>query len=140
MMHRSSLLNKHRGTIGQFMLYAGVGAIGTIGHYTTLIVLVEFWALDPVIASCLGFVVGALINYVLNYKFTFHSEKRHREALTKFLLVAIAGAGINGAIMYIGVENTQFNYLLVQIVATTAVLLWNYFVNKLWTFTHHAST
>ena len=139
-MRNSNKLNKHRGTIGQFMLFAGVGAIGTIGHYTTLIVLVEFWALDPVIASCLGFVVGALINYILNYHFTFQSDKRHREALTKFLLVAIAGAAINGVIMYIGVENTQFNYLLVQIFATTVVLLWNFIVNKLWTFTHHAST
>ncbi|MBT8127016.1 MAG: GtrA family protein [Gammaproteobacteria bacterium] len=139
-MHNPNILTKQRGTIGQFMLYAGVGAIGTIGHYTTLIILVEFWALDPVIASCLGFVVGALINYILNYHFTFQSEKRHREALTKFLLVAIAGAGINGVIMYIGVENTQFNYLLVQIFATTVVLLWNFIVNKLWTFTHHAST
>ncbi len=140
MMHPTSLLNKHKGTIGQFMLYAGVGAIGTIGHYTTLIVLVEFWAWDPVIASCLGFVVGALINYVLNYKFTFQSEKRHREALTKFMLVAIAGAAINGAIMYVGVENTRFNYMLVQIFATIVVVLWNYIVNKLWTFTHHAAT
>jgi putative flippase GtrA len=139
-MQNSNMLNKHRGTIGQFMLFAGVGAIGTIGHYTTLIVLVEFWALDPVIASCLGFVVGALINYILNYHFTFQSDKRHREALTKFLLVAIAGAAINGVIMYIGVENTQFNYLLVQVFATTVVLLWNFIVNKLWTFTHHAST
>jgi len=130
-------MRKHRGTIGQFLLFAGVGAIGTLGHYTTLIVLVQFWAVDPVFASSFGFVVGAMINYILNYHFTFQSDKRHAEALTKFLIVATIGAGINGSIMYIGVENTNINYLVVQIFATCVVLLWNFVVNKLWTFAHH---
>ena len=129
-------MRKNRGTIAQFLLFAGVGAIGTLGHYTILIVLVQFWAVDPVFASSLGFVVGAIINYILNYQFTFQSDKRHAEAFTKFLIVATIGAGINGFIMYIGVENTNINYLIVQIFATVAVLLWNFVVNKLWTFAH----
>ena len=50
--------------------------------------------------------------------------------------IAIIGAGINGFIMYIGVENTNINYLIVQIFATGVVLFWNFVVNKLWTFAH----
>ena len=38
-----------------------------------------------------------------------------------------------------GIENTDINYLLVQIFATIVVLLWNFIVNKLWTFAHHAT-
>lgn len=130
-------MNKHKKTIGQFLLFAGLGVIGTLGHYTILIVLVQFWAVDPVFASSFGFVVGAVINYILNYQFTFQSDKRHTEALTKFLIVATIGAAINGTIMYIGVENTNINYMLVQIFATCVVLLWNFVLNKLWTFAHH---
>ena len=130
-------MRKNRGTTVQFLMFAGVGAIGTLGHYTILIVLAQFWAVDPVFASSIGFVAGALINYILNYHFTFQSDKRHAEALTKFLIVATIGAGINGAIMYFGVEHTNIHYLLVQILSTCVVLLWNFIVNKLWTFTHH---
>lgn len=130
-------MKKHRGTIGQFLMFAGIGAIGTVGHYTVLIVLVQFWAVDPVFASSFGFVVGAIINYILNYHFTFQSDKQHAEALTKFLIVATIGAGINGLIMYIGVENTRINYLVIQIFATLVVLIWNFVVNKVWTFAHH---
>lgn len=130
-------MRKHKNTIGQFLLFAGLGVIGTLGHYTTLIVLVQFWSVDPVFASSFGFVVGAIINYILNYHFNFQSDKRHTEALTKFLIVAIIGAAINGFIMYIGIENTQINYLIVQIFATCVVLLWNFVLNKLWTFAHH---
>jgi putative flippase GtrA len=90
-----------------------------------------------VVASSFGFIVGAVINYILNYQFTFQSDKRHSEAITKFFIVATIGAGINGFIMYIGVENTNINYMLVQIFATGIVLLWNFIVNKLWTFAHH---
>lgn len=138
MMQASDMMDKHKGTIVQFLLFAGIGIIGTLAHYTILIVLVQFWAVDPVISSCLGFVVGAMINYILNYHFTFRSDKHHAEALTKFLIVATFGAIINGVIMYAGVENTNFNYLIVQIFATIVVLLWNFVVNKLWTFTHHS--
>ena len=130
-------MRKHKRTIGQFLMFAGVGAIGTLGHYTVLIVLVQFWAVDPVFASSFGFVVGAVINYILNYHFTFRSDKRHREALVKFLIVATIGAGINGAIMFLGVEHTRINYLVVQVFATIVVLFWNFVVNKLWTFAHH---
>ncbi len=130
-------MRKHRGTVGQFLMFAGIGVVGTIGHYTVLIVLVQFWAVDPVIASSLGFVVGAVINYILNYHFTFQSDKQHAEALTKFLIVAAVGAGINGLIMYYGVENTNINYMVVQVFATLVVLMWNFVVNKLWTFAHH---
>jgi putative flippase GtrA len=139
MIMSSSISKTQKGTLGQFLLYAGVGAIGTLGHYTILIILVQLWAMDPVVASCLGFVVGAIINYLLNYHFTFQSNKRHSEALTKFLIVAVVGVGLNGLIMYAGVDYTDFNYLIVQIFATAVVLLWNFTVNKLWTFTHHQS-
>jgi putative flippase GtrA len=132
-------MKKHKGTIGQFLMFAGLGVIGTLGHYTVLVVLVQFWAVDPVFASSLGFVVGAVINYILNYHFTFQSQKRHSEALTKFLIVAIIGAGINGFIMYIGVENTRINYMIIQLFATLVVLLWNFIVNRLWTFAHPAA-
>ena len=120
-------------------MFAGLGVIGTLGHYTVLVVLVQFWAVDPVFASSLGFVVGAVINYILNYHFTFQSRKRHSETLTKFLIVAIIGAGINGFIMYIGVENTRINYMIIQLFATLVVLLWNFIVNSLWTFAHPAA-
>ena len=127
-------MTEHKNTIGQFFMFAGIGTIGTLAHYTILIVLVQFWMVDPVFASSFGFVIGAIINYILNYHFTFNSNKRHREALAKFLVVATLGAGINGIIMYAGIEHTRINYMIVQFFATAVVLLWNFVVNKTWTF------
>jgi putative flippase GtrA len=118
----------------QFFIFAGLGAIGTAGHYATLILLVQVIHFDPVISTTIGFAVGALINYLLNYRITFNSNKRHREALTKFFSVAILGAVINAAIMTTGINMFDVHYLIIQVIATCFVLAFNFIANKYWTF------
>ena len=56
----------------QFVGFTGVGAIGTGVHYALLVTLVNFGSVDPIIGSGIGFTCGALVNYILNYKFVFH--------------------------------------------------------------------
>ena len=121
-------------SLRQFILFSGIGAIGTAGHYICLILLVERADMAPTPATTVGFIVGAIINYLLNYHITFKSNQHHHVALTKFFIVAAIGAGINMAIMYFATEWLTLHYLLAQIMATAIVLLWNFFINKYWTF------
>lgn len=121
-------------TLRQFLAFTGVGAVGTAGHYLTLILFVEGFNTDPVIATSLGFVVGALINYILNYKYTFASDSPHGRTLVRFFIVALVGALVNSGIMYLGATLLDFNYLLIQLLATAIVLLQNFVLNRLWTF------
>ena len=131
---------KTRHTLKQFMTFSGVGAIGTMGHYATLIVLVQIWGVAPIYASTAGFAVGAIINYFLNYWYTFRSKKRHAEAMVKFFSVAVLGTGINGLIMFLGTELVHIHYLLVQLFATGIIVFLTFILNKLWTFAHHRSS
>ena len=131
---RNDLLKAPVKTSQQFFIYAGIGAIGTVGHYATLVLLVQVVHTDPVFASTIGFIVGALINYLLNYRVTFNSKKRHCETLTKFLIVAGLGALINAAIMSTGINMFDIHYLVTQVVATCIVLALNFTANKYWTF------
>ena len=63
-----------------------------------LIVLVEQAGVDAVWASTASFLADAIINYGLNYRFTFRSNKPHRETAFKFLAIALTGMVLNGAI------------------------------------------
>lgn len=119
---------------GRFFRFAGVGVFGTVAHYLVLVVAVELFALRPLVASSIGFTVGALVNYMLNYRFTFRSKRRHREALPRFYLVAVAGFVINGLVMLILAERLALQYLLAQVLATGIVLIWGFTANSLWTF------
>ena len=118
----------------QFIRFTGVGAIGTLVHYGILILLVHSMSLDAVLASTAGFLAGAITNYLLNYRYTFASNKPHREAMVKFFAVALVGMLFNAMVMSLCTNLFHLHYLLAQILATGLVLLWNFTANHRWTF------
>jgi len=120
--------------VDRFFRFAGVGVFGTVVHYLVLVAAVESVGIRPLAASSIGFTAGALVNYMLNYRYTFRSDRRHREALPRFYLVAVAGFLINGLVMLVLAEKLGLQYLLAQVVATGIVLLWGFSANSMWTF------
>jgi len=126
------------GLARQFVTYAGVGVVGTLAHYSTLLVLVEWGGLTAVTGTAIGYIFGALVNYVLNYTFTYRSSLSHGVALPKFMTVAAVGFCINSLIMMIGIRWFSLYYLFVQVLATGAVLFWGFAANMVWTFKRKA--
>lgn len=118
----------------RFIAFAAVGLVGTLAHYATLAALVEAARTDPVPASIAGFVVGAVVNYMLNYRLTFKSDKRHREAATKFFTVAGTGFVLNAILMSVLVGPLEFHYLVAQVGVTGFLVVWHYVLNAAWTF------
>jgi putative flippase GtrA len=118
----------------QFLSFAGVGVIGTSAHYLTLLVLVHGFNCYPVSASAIGFVVGAVVNYVLNYHFTFRSSKHHYSAFIQFFSIALVGLGMNTLVMSVLLQAIGLHYLICQVIATCLVLIWNFAGNRFWTF------
>jgi putative flippase GtrA len=120
--------------VTQFFKFACVGVCGTAAAYSALIALVEVFKVPVIAATTVGFVVGAIVNYILNRRFTFVSEANHAVALPKFLTVAAFGAAINAFMVGWLVEHGGVHYLIAQICATATVLVWNFVANTLWTF------
>ena len=118
----------------QFIKFTGVGFISAIGHYGLLIALVQLAAVHPVPASAAGALLGAWINYSLNYRYTFHSTRRHRESVLRFGVVAAIGLVLNTLFMWVGVDVIGVHYLLSQVVTTGLVLIWSFAGNRFWTF------
>lgn len=126
--------NRSSGVLSQFLCFAAVGAVGTLAHYAVLIALVQGQFSGPVTASAAGFGVGAMVNYVLNYHFTFRSSHRHGEAWPKFMLVALIGLALNTGVMSLLIDEAGVHYLISQIIATGVTLFWNFVANRHWTF------
>ena len=120
--------------IKQFISFTGVGVIGTTVHYLILLLWVEVFNIDPLSGVVLGSFGGAITNYVLNYKFTFNSNKKHHEAFPKFLLIAFIGILINLFLVQQMIDKWSLFYLYAQLIATIIVLLYNFSMNKVWTF------
>jgi putative flippase GtrA len=117
----------------QFMRFVSVGAIATATQYLILIALVSGQGWDAAQASMFGAAIGALVNYWLNYSFSFKSERRHRESFPLFVLMAGFGTLLNGAIVR-GLTLMDCHYLIAQVAATVIVLGFNFFVSRKWIF------
>lgn len=117
-----------------FARYTLVGGVATGGHYSVLLTLVEGFGATPALAAASGAACGALLAYAGNRRFTFRGRSNHGAALPRFLLVAAAGAGVNGAVVWAGTTALAWHYLAAQIVATLLVLVATYGVNRAWTF------
>lgn len=118
----------------QFLLFAAIGAVGTCAHFVVLIALVQGAGMSPVLATAFGFVVGAIVNYLLNHRFAFGGRADHRVAAGRFLAVALVGAQINTAAMWVLTTWCALNYLLAQVLATGLVLGINFALSRWWVF------
>jgi putative flippase GtrA len=121
-------------TLVQFLKFAAAGTIGTACHYATLVIWVEAlgWAVTP--GALAGYCVGALVNYGIARRVVFSSRRPHAAALPRFALTAALGAAINTSIVGL-LFHAGLHYLVAQVLATAVVLLWNFVVNRNWTFT-----
>jgi putative flippase GtrA len=118
----------------QFLKFALVGATATITTYFVLIVSVEFFGINAVPASIVGYALGVTVNYILNYRFTFSSDQHHHIVLPKFLTVMVVGMIINAAVMYAGINWFGMHYMLAQLLAVAMVFILSFTANRFWTF------
>lgn len=112
----------------------GVGAIATLAHYAVLVALAQAGAAGAVAASAAGCLVGAVVSYVLNYRFTFFSAQRHVIAVPLFFLFAALSLVLNTVLMAGLTDGVGLHYLLAQVLVTGVLLVWNFFAHQRWTF------
>lgn len=116
------------------MKFLGVGAFATLLQYVLLIAQVELFAIDVVLASCIGFAISATFNYLLNYYLTFNSSERHSVAALRFSMVVSAGLLLNAILMFILYTKIGLQYLIAQMLATLVVLCFNFLAHRNWTY------
>ncbi|SDJ84825.1 GtrA family protein [Natronincola ferrireducens] len=109
-----------------------------VGGTNTLVSLVIYWILLKadvyyLAASTLAYGAGIVNGYLLSTAFVF---KRSREARSfmKFFLVYFSSMIINLIIMYVAVDHLLINKVLAQFIAIGFNMIYNYSLNKIWTF------
>ena len=118
----------------QFLRFAAVGAVGTVVQYFVLWLGVNFISLSAAASSGIGFTFGSIVNYFLNYKFTFNSSKSHIDAASKYYAILAVGWCINTGSVWFLADHYRLNYWLAQFVATGIAFLWHFSGSKRWAF------
>lgn len=137
-----------------FFRYAVVGIIGTIIDVGGLALLVAVTKIDPkvdhvfYVYSSITFTLAVINNFILNQWWTFGSgAKGMKRRFVKFFLVALGGMVLNNLLMFVLIRFFSFLFVLAGLIITNVllvvvakiftsgvVLIWNFFVNKYWTF------
>jgi putative flippase GtrA len=129
----------HMSINNQFLRFALVGLAGTAVQYLVLWLGVRFGGVSAPFASGVGFFCGSVVNYRLNYLFTFRSAQSHLQAASRYYLVLAVGICLNTALMVLFVRSLNWNYWLGQICTTGVVLFWNFAGSRWWAFRHAAA-
>lgn len=129
-----TMISALRGKLETFLRFLAVGAGSTAVHYAVLIACVEWLHWRPVAATALGYLSGALVNYLLNRWITFDNARAHRHGAPRFLIMVIGGWTLNTTLVWWMSQHLLMYYLLAQIVATAIVLVVNFLTLKFWVF------
>lgn len=131
---------KYSSLFSEFFRYGIVGGIAFLADFGALVgtkeLLFRDWSSGVYVAAVVGFVVGLVVNYWLSLLFVFTAQKdrgkgRSWGAFLVFGIIGVVGLGLTELGMWVGVELLAWNYMIVKMLVTGAVLMWNYLGRKL---------
>lgn len=135
----------------RFLKFATVGAIGTVVDFAVYNLLNIVFHIAPVISQAISFSVAVVNNFLWNRHWTY-PESRAKAAhhqMAQFGLVNVVGLLIRTPIIgylenplgalseRVGFQSATANVMghnLALVIAIGIVMLWNYFINRYWTY------
>ena len=136
----------------RFIKFMTVGAFGALVDFGIMNLLSRLFRMPLSLAGTISFICAVISNFLLN-RFWTYSDSRSRPVarqLTMFLIVNVAGLAIRFPILHfleipiqrlfehlalftsLTPEFLGNNFTLA--VAVSIVMLWNFFVNRYWTY------
>lgn len=128
--------------VAEFARYVVVGGAAFVADLAVLVAVRELllkpYAWGVYVAAVIGFTAGLAVNYILSIKYCFVAAKegkgRTLGAFVLFAVICILGLVWTEIGMWIGVGVLEQNYILVKIVVSGIVLVWNYTAKKFLVF------
>ena len=123
---------KNNKLLMQIIRFAIVGGLAFLVDYIILIICKEVFKFDVLVSSFFGFSISVIFNYILSTKWVFVINKNNnsKRNFILFIIFSIIGLGLTELIMHIGCNIININYLIVKIIATLIVMIFNFITRK----------
>jgi len=136
--HLFSLMAR-TGERGMLLKFMAVGLSGVIVNEGVYWLLTRFGGLAAYdyLAVVIGIEVSIITNFILNDTFTFAKRRRGKSFMGRFLkfnLICLAGAAIQWGLFMLFTRVFGVYDLLSNFIGIVVAFLWNYFVNRNWTW------
>ena len=148
-MYRKYLCRKDfhmKNLIEHILKFGVVGFFCFFIDFGITIVLTNILGVHYLISKFLGFVISAVVNYLLSIKFVFTQKKEmnKNKEFTGFFILSVFGLIINEIVMYVSIDviykNTTFLQEIItdewmvsiaSIIATGIVMVYNFISRKI---------
>ena len=120
--------------VGQFVKFAIVGVSNTLISLIVYTVLFKVFGLNYLVASAIGFVVGAVNGFLLNRAWTFQGHEGDALTPVRWAIVQTCGLGLDELLLYIGVHEFGIDKIVAQALAIVIVVVITFLANRAWTF------
>lgn len=136
--HLYSLMAR-TGELGMLIKFMLVGLSGVVVNEGVYWLLTRFGGLAAYdwLAVIIGIEVSIISNFILNDTFTFAKRRRGKSfmgRLLRFNLICVAGAVIQWGLFMLFTRVFGVYDLLSNFIGIVVAFLWNYFVNRNWTW------
>ena len=123
----------------QFFRYCFVGGIATVVEGGALWLIQHFvfgeaGGVAVFIAQGIAFILGLIANFILSKLFVFQEKSEKTNAAGEFVaygVIGVIGLAIKELLLWIFHRQIGWHYMLVWLVATVIVLIWNYAARKI---------
>ena len=114
----------------QIMKFGVVGGAAFLIDYAILIICKEIFHLNVLLSA---FTISVIFNYIASVKWVFVVDEKNskKKNFILFISFSIIGLIITEIIMYIGTDIIKISYLIVKILATAIVMIFNFITRKL---------
>lgn len=110
------------------------GLSGLVIDFGVTWILKEKIRINKYIANAAGFSLAVTNNYIINRRWTFHSEKNLVHTFTLFLVFSLCGLLINHLLLTFLHSRKNVPFYTAKIIATICVFFWNFTTNFFFTF------
>lgn len=119
--------------VKQILKFGVVGGIAFLIDYVTLIICHEVFNIEVLLSTTIAFIVSVIFNYILSVKWVFdvNKEKSEKKNFVLFIIFSVIGLILTDIIMWFGTDILNITYLIIKIVATAIVMVFNFITRKL---------
>lgn len=116
----------------QFSKFAVVGILSFALDWLLLVLFVETFHMNYMLATSLSFLASVALNYALSMRFVFdhRDDMSRKREFTIFAILSAIGLALTDVFMFVGVTVLNIAYQLMKVIATFCVTWYNFLSRK----------
>jgi len=119
----------------QTLKFMTVGAIAALVHFLVVILLVEFFSLQPLVANFFAFLIAFCVSFTGQRLFTFsNSSKTIGQSLLPYFVISLTSFICNELLLSLAIYLLHLPYQPALILVLLIVAIGTFFSSKYWAF------